>query len=372
MKLVVSGYYGFGNAGDEAMLAAVVQHLREVVPDVDIVALSQAPEVTRRMHGIGAAKRTSLRQVAREIAGADLFISGSGSLLQDVTSFRSLAYYLGLVAMARLMGKPVFFYSQGVGPLGSPWSRLLVRLVANRATAITVRDEPSCELLRAVGVRRPPIEVTSDPVFGLDLDASARRGREILACEGIPVSSPIVVVSVRPWDAGSGHLEAAALAADQAAGSLGATVVYVPFYKPGDVVASRAAVELMRERSHVLEGDYSPKEIASIVSDADLVIAMRYHALVFAVAAATPFVAVSYDPKIDGLLRAVGEKPGARAAGGRRAADGEALARRVTEVWARREEMRAALAAARPALAGAARKAARLAVETARGRALPG
>ncbi|MDK2930974.1 MAG: hypothetical protein PWR07_1105 [Bacillota bacterium] len=376
MKFVLSGYFGFGNTGDEAMLAAMIQHLGEVVPDAAIVALSHEPEQTRRMHGIDAVKRTSLRQVIREIAAADLFISGSGSLLQDVTSFRSLAYYLGLVAMARLMGKPVFFYSQGVGPLRRTWSRWLVRLVANRVCAITVRDEPSRQLFEAVGVRRPLIRVAADPVFGLELDASVRDGADILASEGVPVAAgaPVVVVSVRPWAAESGYLEAVARAADEAERSLGAAVIYVPFHKPGDVVASRAAAELMRGRSHVLEGDYSPREVMSLISRADLVIGMRYHALVFAAACATPFVAVSYDPKIDSLLRMVGEEPGISvASGGGRGADGEALARKVRDVWARRDSMKAALTAAKPALAEAARSAAYLAAETVRrGRALLG
>lgn len=376
MKFVLSGYFGFGNTGDEAMLAAMIQHLREVVPDAAIVALSHEPELTRRMHGIDAVKRTSLLQVIREFAGADLFVSGSGSLLQDVTSFRSLAYYLGLVAMARLMGKPVFFYSHGVGPLKRTWSRWLVRLVANRVSAITVRDEPSRQLLEAVGVRRPPIRVTADPAFGLELDASVRDGADILASEGVTVAAeaPVVVVSVRPWAAESGYLEAVARAADEAEHSLGAAVVYVPFHKPGDVVASRAAAELMRGRSHVLEGDYSPREVMSLISRADLVIGMRYHALVFAAACATPFVAVSYDPKIDGLLRMVGEEPGVSvASAGCRQVDSEALARKVRDVWARRDGMRAALTAAKPALAEAARSAAYLAAETARrGRALLG
>lgn len=369
MRFVLSGYFGFGNTGDEAMLAAMIQHLRGVVPDAAIVALSNDPELTLRTHGIPAARRTSLRQIVREVAAADLFISGSGSLLQDVTSFRSIAYYLGLVALTRLMGKPVFFYSQGVGPLRRAWSRWLVRLVANRVNAITVRDEPSRRLLEAVGVRRPPIRVTADPVFGLERAASVRNGEDILGSEGVPVAAnaPLVVVSVRPWAAKTGCLEAVARAADEAERSLGATVVYVPFHKPGDMVASRAAAELMRGRSYVLEGDYSPQEVMSLIGRADLVIGMRYHALVFAAACATPFVAVSYDPKIDGLLRMVGEEPGlSMTSRGRREVDGEALARKVRDVWARRDSMRTALSAARPALAEAAKSAAFLAVEVAR------
>ncbi|MEW5865613.1 MAG: polysaccharide pyruvyl transferase CsaB [Bacillota bacterium] len=364
MKLLVSGYFGFQNAGDEAILAAMIQHLKEIVPDAGITVLSRAPALTERTHGVRAVRRTGLGQIAGELAGADLFISGGGGLLQDVTSSRSVPYYLGLVAMAKFMGKPVFFYSQGVGPLRLRASRLLVRLVANRADAITVRDAASRDVLESLGVTRPPVHVTADPAFGLALQPSVRRGRDILTSEGVPVNAgPLVAVSVRPWAAMPGHLEAVARAADEAVRSFGATVVYVPFYKPGDAVVSRAGSELMRERSYVLKGDYSPQEIMSIIRDVDIVIGMRYHSLVFAVASATPFVAVSYDPKIEGLLETVGERAGLS----HNEVDGEALVGRVRDVWARREEMKAALARVAPVLSRQAREAARLAVETARG-----
>ncbi|MEW6228434.1 MAG: polysaccharide pyruvyl transferase CsaB [Bacillota bacterium] len=370
MKLLVSGYFGFQNAGDEAILAAMIQHLKEIVPDAGITVLSRAPALTERTHGVRAVRRTGLGQIAGELAGADLFISGGGGLLQDVTSSRSVPYYLGLVAMAKFMGKPVFFYSQGVGPLRLRASRLLVRLVANRADAITVRDAASRDVLESLGVTRPPVHVTADPAFGLALQPSVRRGRDILTSEGVPVNAgPLVAVSVRPWAAMPGHLEAVACAADEAVRSFGATVVYVPFYKPGDAVVSRAGSELMRERSYVLKGDYSPQEIMSIIRDVDIVIGMRYHSLVFAVASATPFVAVSYDPKIEGLLKVVGEEPGIYD----KQVDGEVIARRIRDVWARREKMRAALASVGPVLAREARKAAHLAVEVARGgRVRPG
>ena len=109
-----------------------------------------------------------------------MLISGGGGLLQDVTGPKSIIYYLGVVLMARLLGKPVFFYAQGIGPVNTVVGKALVRLVANRVNAITVRDPDSKEELAVMGVTRPPVYVTADPVLGLIRPNRPREGLEIL------------------------------------------------------------------------------------------------------------------------------------------------------------------------------------------------
>src|SRR5205807_7129447 len=110
---------------------------------------------------------------------SDRLISGGGSLLQDTTSLRSLIYYLWVVRLAHSCGAPIMFYAQGIGPLRRKVSRALTRLVANRVQQITVRDAESADLLRRIGVNRPPIEVTADPAFALTA-AGSGRAEEIL------------------------------------------------------------------------------------------------------------------------------------------------------------------------------------------------
>src|SRR2546428_345423 len=52
MRIVVSGYYGFGNGGDEAVLEAIVGALRARLPQAQLVVLSAAPDQTRLLHGV--------------------------------------------------------------------------------------------------------------------------------------------------------------------------------------------------------------------------------------------------------------------------------------------------------------------------------
>src|SRR5579863_8848418 len=188
LRIALSGYYGSGNTGDEAVLAGIVESFarRGVAERADLTVLSADPDDTTQRHGLRAVDRMSLRAVREALRTSDLLLSGGGSLLQDTTSLRSLLYYLGVVRLARGGGTPVMFYAQGIGPLRRGVSRILVRRVADRVQYITVRDPGSADLLARIGVRRPPVEVTADPAFALQRTESAEQVREYLLARGVP------------------------------------------------------------------------------------------------------------------------------------------------------------------------------------------
>ena len=120
-NIVVSGYYGSKNAGDEAMLAAMIEVLSDLDPKVNITVISAKPQDTMQRHGVRAVSWISLPDIWRALRDADLMLSGGGSLLQNVTSGRSLYYYMGIIFLARLAGTPVMLYAQGIGPIYVIW-----------------------------------------------------------------------------------------------------------------------------------------------------------------------------------------------------------------------------------------------------------
>ena len=101
-KVVLSGYYGFNNAGDEAVLQAIINSLKKADQDLDITVLSNNPEHTTKAYGVKAVNRWKLNEIAGAIKESDLLISGGGSLLQDVTSKNGILYYLGIIGLARI------------------------------------------------------------------------------------------------------------------------------------------------------------------------------------------------------------------------------------------------------------------------------
>ena len=302
---MVSGYYGYNNLGDEAILAALTQQLRAVAPEVQIVALSGDPSTTAATLGIQAVDRLGLPAVWRALRNADLFVSGGGSLLQDVTGLGSVPYYLGLMRLAKLAGARTMMLGQGVGPLGLPTSRWMVGATVRGLDAVTVRDEASRDLLVRCGVPRERVELTADPVLAL-APASEARGTELFARVGLRPGKPVIGVSVRPWATWyERQLKAFSAVLAQRAEAWDAQILLLPFHRPDDeplVEELRYCLETRPEahRPHVavLEEHLSPQDMMALLGKVDLLVGMRLHALIMAAAMATPSFGLVYDPKI--------------------------------------------------------------------------
>ncbi len=308
MKIALSGYYGFDNAGDEALLAAITSSLLRLQPEAEFVVFSGNPGKTSSLHGFHAIYHKNPLAVIQELRGSELLISGGGSIFQDITSPLSLPYYISVVVLAKLLRKPVVFYAQGVGPINRSFSKLLMRLVANRVDLITLRDSASSRFLFEMGVSRPPMLVTADPVFSLEPESSDHtRINSLLASHGIG-RQPLIGVAVRKWRALDGYQEILAKVLDDLA-RRGYQIIFVPMSFPEDVTESRRVAGLMNSEALVLDQHLTSQELLALIALLDLMIAMRLHALIFAANRGIPFAGISYDPKVDAFLGSFGQKP---------------------------------------------------------------
>ena len=177
-RVVVSGYYGYDNLGDDAILLSLRDSIRTALPGATVVALSNKPAETRERCGIEAVYRFNPFALRRELRRCTLFLSGGGSLLQDHTSTRSLVYYTTLIRMAHSYGKKVMLYANGIGPVREAKNRERVCEVCGYADVITLRDAMSAEELRSMGVAEEKIHVTADPVYAMST-ASRERGASV-------------------------------------------------------------------------------------------------------------------------------------------------------------------------------------------------
>lgn len=306
-KLVISGYYGFGNAGDEAMLSAMVGALRALDHQVEITVISGNPEDTRRRYEVSVVHRLNLLGIACAIRKSDLLISGGGSLLQDVTSGRSIFYYLGIMQMASLLGRPIMLYAQGIGPIRSKMARAFMKHIGNRIAGGTVRDEGSLTELAGMGVIKPVVTVTADPVLALGM-VPLKPGRAILDNLGLNGEGPLIGFSVREWQGWDHYKNVFAAVADLLVVETGARVVFIPMQWPDDVQAARLVAARMKQPHGMIEMKCDTSELLSVVRNLDLLVGVRLHALIFAAIMERPFVGVSYDPKIDRFLETLGER----------------------------------------------------------------
>ncbi len=359
-QILLSGYYGFHNLGDEAILTAIVGSLRQEMPGCRIVALSADPTATREAHGIDAVPRMDFKAMWRTLRESDLLLSGGGSLFQDATSVRSLLYYLGVVWLALRAKKPVMVYAQGIGPLTRRSSRALTRFVLNRVHLITLRDEESAQELAQLGVTRPRIVVTADPTFTLQ-PASSERANEILKKAGASSSSRMGVAlrRWRDWFETEENVERVARALGEI-GKLGNwEIVFLPLQFPFDAELAQKMARRIRRGGRlcqpiVVNEPLRPDEMLAVIGRMDMLLAMRLHALIFAAAMNVPMVGIVYDPKVERFLRRVGSA----------ACEGlhEAmLIKTVERVYQQREGMRSQLAETVKALRDRAQENARLA-----------
>jgi polysaccharide pyruvyl transferase CsaB len=299
VRLVLSGYYGFYNVGDEAILQSIIHALRQENPTIELVVLSNDPEYTRKMYGVEAVNRWNVKEIFKAIKQSDGLISGGGSLLQDKTSVKSILYYTGIMNLARLLGKPYFIYSQGIGPISIMHNRLLVKWHVSRAKYISVRDEDSFLYLKDIGVKRD-INLVPDPVLACKQETQSNW----LQKQGI--TKEVVAVSVRYWDAKEDYKKKLAEALKKLKHA-GYDILFVPMHGPFDQHASREVMNSMGEEVYMLPYQMDIDEKIAILSQCSLLIGMRLHALIFAAVANTPIIGVSYDPKIDSFLQQVSQ-----------------------------------------------------------------
>lgn len=169
MKYIVSGYIGFDNFGDEAIARVLTERLKKNGAE-KITLISSNPVRTRVLHGVASC---GMFKFFKPLIEADVLISGGGSLLQDVTSLKSLLYYLGVIYVALLLGKKVEIFAQGIGPINSKFGQVLTRIALKFASKISVRDKKSQELLESWGITS---ELVQDPVFRLEIANKDKKG----------------------------------------------------------------------------------------------------------------------------------------------------------------------------------------------------
>lgn len=296
---VISGYYGYGNLGDDAILKAIAGQLSALSPPVRLTVLSRRPERTRQEYGLPAVKRFSPLAMLNALRKSDLLISGGGSLLQDKTSNRSLWYYLSVIRLARLLHKPVFLYANGIGPVLRPANRKAVRRCMERCDVVTLRDEDSLEELKALGVTRTDIHVTADPAFTL---CAADNGRAVLTELGVDPERKVLGVSVRQVPE-QVDVEQFALLCDRISRERDMAVVFLVMQDQRDEAISRQIMDQMAEPAWLLKTPADPGAMLGAIECMEAIVSMRLHTIIFAARQRVPVAGCVYDPKVSAFLK---------------------------------------------------------------------
>ncbi len=304
-KIGISGSYGGLNLGDEAILHSIIAQIRSSV-DAEITVFSRNAEDTQRRHRperVVPVRKLGRKEVEPEIKRLDLLLIGGGGILYDADA----KTYLREALIARDAGIPYMIYGAGAGPLRDPAVQAEVQKALDAAAAVSVRDRPSYRTLEDAGVRRE-ITVTADPAMLLQPEPCSF---DVLEQEGITKKRKLIGMSVREPGVAAPDIreehyhQLLANAADYMIDRYEAEVVFVPMERKYDLHHAHAvgARMIWPDHARILQGDYTPGQILTIMKHFEFVVGMRLHFLIFAALQGIPFVALPYAKKVLGFIQ---------------------------------------------------------------------
>ena len=310
--LTLLGYYGFGNAGDEAVLAGAIARLRAADPHAQITVISGNPDETAKIHGVHAVGRGNIARIRILLKNTDLFLLGGGGLLQDRTSRRSLWYYLAMMFWARMSGAQIACYAIGAGPLLHSSSRRLIRRMLSKCSVVSVRDAGSAQELRKCCRGKVPvtIEITADAALAMPAVTDVEKTQALTSLSGMGQGSVLryITVAIRPCaylQLDQSWLETLANLLRDATAAMDAAVVILPMHDGVDQPISEALAVLIGDRAFTVK-TASYREAAAIIAVSEMVLTMRLHALVFAAQAGVPAIGIEYDRKVGRFAQMAG------------------------------------------------------------------
>lgn len=296
--VLLCGYYGFGNMGDELMLESAVRKIENEVGDVSVRILSRGRKGISCGRRVSFVRRSSPFAVMRAIKRADKVVFGGGTLLQNATSRRSLAYYLALLKYAQFFGKRTELWGNGIGDIKGKRSRRAVAKTLKCCDRVGIRDGASMEkieeMCREFGVEISGVcaerDLALEPWLYGDIDA---RESEVLVRLGLAEGKRFAVFSVM-GNAAQEHRKSIFEYAKKL-GREGVTPIFAVMYPAQDLALSR---KLCKDLGGILAYPFWATDIVALMRGAEVVCSMRYHALVLAHVAGASFVGIGDDQKI--------------------------------------------------------------------------
>jgi polysaccharide pyruvyl transferase CsaB len=300
--VVISGYYGFDNLGDEAILEELINELKECVADDQIVVLSNSPEKTARLYQVKALDRWNWSDFFSLLPRTKLFISGGGGLFQDTTGPGSAAFYGWQVLASRLSGAQVLLYGQGLGPLKGIFTSLMSRLAWKAADRAIVRDEGSLALAKKWGV---DATLTADAVWSLRAEPLPPSFAALTWPDGL--RAPVIGISLRPSPVFKERELLSLPELIQRAFPQPLRLLMLPFQERDLPLLKRFAeiCEALKMKTQTVDPTslVKPSQWLSLMQGLDMMIGMRFHALLMALKAGKPVVGIPYDPKVSQMCK---------------------------------------------------------------------
>ncbi len=287
--VLICGYYGYGNSGDETLLSVMTENLRKRMPNIRICVLSAKPNETARYHMVDAVHRFDLLEISKKMKQGKLFLFGGGSLLQDKTSNRSLSYYLQMLHMAKKNGMKIAVFANGIGPITREKNKKRVQDALHLADSISLRDHSSLAFCREK-CPKTKLRLVFDPAIQTEKSP----------IESIPNEAFFVVIPKKTIPDSTELLKKTILHIRK---TYGLRPVMLSLFEAQDGVYARTLADEVGAEVMTFADASS---CVALLSRATCLLSARLHGLVYATAASCPMFAVSDDSKLLSYMETIG------------------------------------------------------------------
>ena len=301
IQALLSGYYGSNNHGDDVILKSITDDLRRIDPDIQISVISKKPKETKNLYNVNSYQRFNFPAIMRALKNTNLLIMGGGSLIQDLTSTKSLIYYVFIINMAARAKAKVMLYANGIGPLKLDKNKRRAVNALEKVEKITLRDRQSAMVLKELGLQNSNVLITTDAAFGF---RNIQHVEASVILDKINLSGKkYFCVSIRGWkNLKEDFVTEMAVFCDYMSEKHGLSALFIPMQPSIDAEISTQVMETSKKQSYYLQENFSIEEILSVVSGAEFLVGMRLHSIIYGANAATPVIGLVYDPKVESML----------------------------------------------------------------------
>lgn len=284
-NVLVSGYIGFNNFGDEAIFYALSTHLKKL--GINISVLCNNKEEVKQKYNVKTYHFKKPFEIINAILKCDTLISGGGSLLQNKTSNFSLFYYLFIILLAKICAKKVIIFAQGIEPIIGKHPELITKTILKFVDFISVRDEKSKKLLKSWNINST---LVSDPAYSLAQDEKISDTKEGL------------IVQLRNFKGIKKEF-------------LADLAFFISKYYQGEInvfsfqdeIDEKICLDFIEElKKYNICANYisnkSINETINLINNTKYIISTRLHGLIISSALQSKTFALSYDEKIKTLI----------------------------------------------------------------------
>ena len=287
-RFILSGYFGFKNFGDEAILSVLINKLQSDRHRITVITSDTQYTKSLYKH-IRTVKNFDFQNIIASIYKSDILISGGGSLLQDVTSLKSLIYYLLIIFIALLFRKKVIIFAQGIGPVNSKIGQFLTKLLLKNCFYISVRDEKSHQLLKSWGIKS---DLLCDPIFSIKIPPSEK--------------SKTLAIQLRDFK-GMNNDFLDRLADNVCKNFKDYNIELYSFQDSIDLELCKKFEKIINmlnpEIKTTLYYGLTNSEIIEKISKAQYLISMRFHAIIIGLLSNVKTLGINYDIKVEKLAK---------------------------------------------------------------------